>query len=463
MVSASRTPLPMLQLAIVLLIQAAEPLTASVILPFINQFVFESGITGGDERTIGYYAGIIGSLFFFTECLFVLFWSRLSDRVGRKPILLGGMLGLSLTILSAGATKSYYLFALSRSLQGVFNGNVGVSRTVMVEITDPSNMADAFSFFPPVSMLGSTVGPLIGGTLSHPATRWPSIFGNAFFREYPYFLPCAAVSLFPLLCFIIGVLKLNETFPSTARRADHDYRSDASADSSSETEPLLTSPTQANKSSPSVSSVLIRPVRLCLVTSAFRAITTESFRALMPLMFSTSIPNGGLAMSSARIGTILAIWGLCNGVFQLLCFAPFNRWLGSKRAFQIAYGSYLISFGAYPVMSYLAKQGGKVDGTVLVVLGVQQVFAALGAMAYGCNQLLVIGSVPNHQALATVNGVAQVVNSMMKAIAPALASSLFSVSVQHNIVDGYFVYVFLLGIVAFGLYVSTLLPRTSED
>lgn len=54
-----RTPLPWLQLSIVYLIQFAEPVTATVIFPFINQFVRETGITGGDEKKTGYFAGLI--------------------------------------------------------------------------------------------------------------------------------------------------------------------------------------------------------------------------------------------------------------------------------------------------------------------------------------------------------------------------------------------------------------------
>ena len=53
------TPLPKFQIFNVLLIQFAEPITALVIYPFVNQFVRETGITNGDERKTGYYAGII--------------------------------------------------------------------------------------------------------------------------------------------------------------------------------------------------------------------------------------------------------------------------------------------------------------------------------------------------------------------------------------------------------------------
>ncbi len=56
---AKQTPLPLLQLFSVSLIQIAEPITALCIYPFINQFIRDTGITGGDERKTGYYGGII--------------------------------------------------------------------------------------------------------------------------------------------------------------------------------------------------------------------------------------------------------------------------------------------------------------------------------------------------------------------------------------------------------------------
>jgi hypothetical protein len=57
-----KTPLPKLQLFLVIALQFAEPVTGTVIYPFINQLVRETGVTGGDERRTGYYAGVIVSL-----------------------------------------------------------------------------------------------------------------------------------------------------------------------------------------------------------------------------------------------------------------------------------------------------------------------------------------------------------------------------------------------------------------
>ena len=71
--SEKPTPLPKFQIFLVFLIQFAEPLTASVVYPFINQFVRETGVTNGDERKTGHYAGIIVCLISFPLSWVALF------------------------------------------------------------------------------------------------------------------------------------------------------------------------------------------------------------------------------------------------------------------------------------------------------------------------------------------------------------------------------------------------------
>ena len=67
---------------------------------------------------------------------------------------------------------------------------------MMAEITDETNQARAYSLMPVAWALGATVGPLLGGYLSHPVERYPEWFGgNTFLVKYPYFLPCELQSL----------------------------------------------------------------------------------------------------------------------------------------------------------------------------------------------------------------------------------------------------------------------------
>ncbi|KIJ06124.1 hypothetical protein PAXINDRAFT_92476, partial [Paxillus involutus ATCC 200175] len=75
-----------------------EPIASQSILPYINQLVSELDIIGGDSRKVGYYAGLFESQFFVTQALTVLQWSRVSDHVGHKPVLLLGTFGLGLSM-----------------------------------------------------------------------------------------------------------------------------------------------------------------------------------------------------------------------------------------------------------------------------------------------------------------------------------------------------------------------------
>ena len=112
-----------------------------------SQLVSELDITGGDERKVGYYAGLIESLFFITEALFVLQWSRISDFIGRKPVLLTGMVGLGTSMVFFGLSKTFLGLVIrcvaasscrlyaesphSRCLVGMLNGNIGVVKSMM--------------------------------------------------------------------------------------------------------------------------------------------------------------------------------------------------------------------------------------------------------------------------------------------------------------------------------------------
>lgn len=102
------TPLPWAQFGIILFLQLAEPLTSQVIYPFAPQLIRDLGVTHGDEARVGYYVGMMQSLFFATQAMTVLHWSRLSDSIGRKPVIMIGLFGLSLSMYSFGLSKTFW-------------------------------------------------------------------------------------------------------------------------------------------------------------------------------------------------------------------------------------------------------------------------------------------------------------------------------------------------------------------
>jgi len=155
------TPLPTTQVLLLLLLQLCEPITSLSINPYINQLVSELPIVDGDEKKVGYYTGLIVSLYFVAEAVTVLQWSRLSDKVGRKPVLLCGLIGTAVSSLLFGVSRSLWALVFSRCLNGILNGNIGVMKSMMAELTDETNMARGFSLISVTWAVGGTIGCVI--------------------------------------------------------------------------------------------------------------------------------------------------------------------------------------------------------------------------------------------------------------------------------------------------------------
>ncbi|KAG6909374.1 hypothetical protein DXG01_000813 [Tephrocybe rancida] len=469
-----RTPLPKFQLFIVFLIQFAELITATVIYPFINQFVRDTGVTRGDERKTGYYAGAIESTFFVAEALTVVYWGRVSDWFGRRPVLLIGPLGLTLSMLSFGLARDYATLIMWRCLQGVFNGNIGA-----LGLTDSTNMADAFALMPLVWSLGATIGPIIGGMLSQPAKTWPDVFGKlAFFHQYPYFLPCAVAAFVAFLPTVFAFVGLKETLPSAIIRqkkkqaaADQCAAPDSttsllsghsaqtySATTNTTVEAAATEDDSEDQAPPPLRDLLVPRVLLTLVVFAFFAFVDTSIQILQPLVYSTSVPLGGLGFRPYQIGVIMGTWGLINAVFQLTCLGWLLRRFSARKIQVFAFFSYCVVLALYPALSFARRAEGA-DGLVWALIIVQLTFVLPNSVAYMSILMSVMDSAPSRSSLGTVVGLSQAIGGVVRGLAPTVASSLFSVSLERKLASGNLVFMVLFMISAIGLRMAFLMPK----
>ncbi|KAF8875933.1 major facilitator superfamily domain-containing protein [Infundibulicybe gibba] len=354
------TPLPKVQISIALLLQLCELIASLSIYPYINQLISELDITGGDERKVGYYAGLIQSLFYLTEAVMVMQWSRISDHIGRKPVILLGL--------------------------------AGVMRSLMWELTNSSNRAQGFSLIPIVWAAGATLGWYI----ARPHERFPQVFGGKFWQEYPYFY---LVSLHPA------------SFVSPSSR---------SPVASGGVTPVDALPVRSRNEPLPLHNLLVYPVIISISNYMALAFLEIMLYALFPLFFTMPIHIGGLGFKPSTIGYIMGVYGV--------------------------------------VMSSIAQRSGV---NLVVWLGIAVLLSLMGfmEMAYGCISMYVMASSPNKRSLGATNGLAQMGTSLTRAIGPALATSLFSLSVEKNVLGGYAVYAVLCCISCLAAFLAMFLPE----
>jgi DHA1 family tetracycline resistance protein-like MFS transporter len=91
---------------------------------------------------------------------------RLSDRYGRRPILLLSILGTFLGFLLLGFARSLWMLFASRILDGLTGGNISVAQAYITDVTDEKNRAKGLGLIGAAFGLGFVIGPAVGGVLS---------------------------------------------------------------------------------------------------------------------------------------------------------------------------------------------------------------------------------------------------------------------------------------------------------
>lgn len=218
---ASSDAFPAQQLFVLALCRICEPIAFMSIFPYVYYMVSSFGIAN-NEKSIALYAGMITSSFAFAEFSTGILWGRISDKFGRKPVLLMGLFGTGISMLVFGFAPNFWTALIARALGGLLNGNIGVINTTVAEVvTKESHQPRAFSIMPGVWCIGSIVGSVLGGTLADPVRNYPNFFASGgFFEKFPYLLPNAVCCCVVIFSMTVGFLFLEETHEEKKYRRD---------------------------------------------------------------------------------------------------------------------------------------------------------------------------------------------------------------------------------------------------
>ncbi|CAI6327041.1 unnamed protein product [Periconia digitata] len=475
---ASRTrtdpPFPTKQMAILALCRISEPIAFMSIFPYAY-FMVESFGIAKSKGEISMYTGMVTSAFAFSECVSGIFWGRLSDRIGRKKVLLGGLFGTGLSMLLFGFARSLPMALFARALGGLLNGNIGVLQTTVAElVTAEKHQPRAYSIMPFVWCLGTIIGATLGGILARPALALPTWFEGTIFDTYPFLLPNLVCTAVVICGLAVGILFLHETHEDCKYDRDrgrelgnwllaklsrkHDSSSyaplcdkDAPLDEE-DAAPLC--PSRSNCSSPTLCSArssmsepapfelerkltirdaFTKQVCLSIVCYGILAFHTISLEQLLPILMSKAEPTGdnrhlpfyfqgGFNFTSQTNGMLLSIQGVLQMVAQIFIFPWISKKIGSLRTFCLTIAFYPFLYLLAPYLALLPKNF-RVPGIVLLL--VWKVTAQ--SLSYPSLAILLTNSSPSKKVLGTLNGAAMASASVCRGFGPTVTGAVDSV------------------------------------
>lgn len=126
--------------------------------------------------------GLLMSIYSIMQFIFSPIWGRLSDRIGRRPIILLSLFGATLAHLTFAFSSQLWMMFLARGLAGLFGGNISTAMAYIADVTEEKNRSKGMGLIGAAFGLGFILGPPIGGFLGelgmHLGSRPP--FGMGF-------------------------------------------------------------------------------------------------------------------------------------------------------------------------------------------------------------------------------------------------------------------------------------------
>ncbi|HEX5818201.1 MAG TPA: MFS transporter [Gemmatimonadales bacterium] len=193
----------------------SAPGTTRLLVLFVTAFVDMVGITML-VPILPYYAtnlgasatvvGIIVSAFSLAQLLTATYWGRASDRHGRRPALIAGLLVTAVGYMLFAVAGSVPLLLLSRIVQGMGGGTIGVVHAYIADVSTPGERTRTLGWLSAVTSLGAVLGPAIGAVLVR-------IGGPS--------LPGWAAAVFAVLVAIFGWTYLRESRVVSVHTGEH--------------------------------------------------------------------------------------------------------------------------------------------------------------------------------------------------------------------------------------------------
>lgn len=445
------TPFPVKQLAILAVIAVAEQTALNSISAYLPKMALTFPEVSDEQ--VGLYVGLIASCFALAQFTTNFFWGWVSDKIGRKPVVLTGTVLTAACFLAFGFCRTLWQAILVQIFMGLVNGNQGIISTCLGEITDRTNQSKAFTYLPVVYGIGAITGPAVGGLLifeKNPFTGkpnpFPYIFPNLFSaavltidlilttifleesleeaRDLPP-LKDRLSSLFSWLWQFAGLSHRPTYLQRIVSPKDDDDSSVRSVGSMPTLLPDTTTDLVHQK------HLWTRDTVLILTTYFIFQLSNVAYNSLYPI-FAEGLEPTGRNLSTTEVGLSLSFAGIVTILFQIGIYGPLRDKIGNRATYRASLALFVLAFILIPFVGYRNRPGfgnGKV--ALWIELGVTLVVKTVAAVGGLTSALLLItNTAPNHHVLGSLNGLAQTLSAAGRAVGPFISGGLYSAATQ---------------------------------
>ena len=343
-----------------------------IIIPVMPALFAE--VTGTEKISdIAIWGGLLASTFALMQFIFGPILGALSDRYGRKPILLLALFVMAAYYLLMGFAQTLWLLFLGRLIGGVTAATHATANAYMADISSPEEKAARFGMLGAGFGLGFVLGPLIGGLLGEWGPR------------APFFAAAMLAAANGVLCYFV----LKESLKSKNRREFMWYR--------------------ANPIGAILDLRKFEGIYSLLLVFLLFTIGTSIYAAIWPFFTVERF-----SWSPGMIGISLTIYGVCFAIVQGVLVRPAIKIWGEKKTIIIGF---CFEFSAMVTFAFLT------DGKILIIL---IPLASLGVLAQPAIQAILSKSVGDDRQGA-IQGVASSLNAIAMVITPITMTWILAV------------------------------------